>query len=142
VVKNPKYHYTAPTIYPGIYQPVFTKEQETVKIEGCKPTVNVIEFPGYYQIEMPAPGFEKEDFLIKTRNSSLLIVGSKKCGDLNEAKYHHHGFHCNYLTRTVDLPGDADTDFGTAEYKNGILYIYVYKTNYSAKNLPGFIIVY
>ncbi|THU39545.1 Hsp20/alpha crystallin family protein [Niastella caeni] len=143
VVKNPKYHYTAASIYPGIYQPVFTKEQEQLKIKGSKPPVNIIGFSDYYQIEMPAPGFRKEDFFIKTQGCSLVIVAYKKCCDAtNEAHYHHHGFHCRYISRSVELPGDADTEFGTAEYKNGILYIYLYKTNYPVQNAQNFIIVY
>lgn len=143
MVKNPKYHYTAASIYPGIYQPVFTKEQEPISIKASKPPVNIIEFPDYYQVEMPAPGFKKEDFFIKAQGHSLVILGYIKCSDtIKEACYRHHGFRCRYISRSVDLPGDADTEFGTAEYKNGILYIYLYKTSYPVQNYQNFIIVY
>jgi len=143
VVKKERYYYTAPAVYPGLYQPVFTKEQDSIKIKGSKPPVNIIEFPDYYLVEMPAPGFQKEEFLVKTQGCSLLIAGKKKCANISEeAHYHHHGFNSRYITRNVDLPGDADTEFGTAEYKNGVLYIYLYKTSYPLPNHQSFIIVY
>jgi HSP20 family protein len=143
MVKNPQYHSGTASIYPGIYQPVFTKEQEVVKIKGSKPPVNIMEFPDYYEIEMPAPGFQKGDFFIKTHGCSLLIVGYKKCLDFsNEAQYRQHGFQCKYVTRTIDLPNNADTEFGTAEYKNGVLYIYLYKTSCPVQNRQNLIIVY
>jgi HSP20 family protein len=143
MVKNPTYHSRTASIYPGIYQPVFTKEQEVVKIKASKPPVNIVEFPDYYEIQMPAPGFQKGELFIKTQGCSMLIIGYKRCPDCsNEALYHQHDFQCRYVTRSIDLPNDADTEFGTAEYKNGILYIYLYKTNCPVKNHQNFIIVY
>lgn len=61
---------------------------------------------------------------------------------MNAARYRHHGFHYRYIARNVDLPADADTEFGTAEYKNGILNIYLYKTSCPLENRQNFIIVY
>jgi HSP20 family protein len=143
VVKSAKYHHTSTAIYPGIYQPVFTKEQELVTVRGSKPPVNIIEFPDYYQVEMPAPGFKKEDFFIKTQGSTLIIVVHKRCSNITkDACYRQHGFHCRYIARNIDLPGDADTEFGTAEYNNGVLSIYLYKSGYSMPNCKNFIIVY
>jgi HSP20 family protein len=143
MVKNIKYHYTAASIYPGIYLPVFTKEQETLNVKGSKPPINIIEFSDHYQVEMSAPGFQKEDFFIKTLGYSLFVVGYKKCPNtINEERYHDHSFHCRYITRKIDLPGDADTEFGTAEYKNGVLYIYLYRASCPVKNNQNLIIVY
>jgi HSP20 family protein len=143
VVKNARYYYTATSIYPGIYQPDFSKEQEVKKIKGCKPPVNIMEFPDHYEVEMPVPGFQKEDLLVKTLGCSLLIAGYKKCSNtINEVRYHQHDFRYQFITSKIDLPGDADTEFGTAEFKNGILYIYLYKTSYPVQNRQNFIIVY
>lgn len=143
MVKYPKYHYTATNIYPGIYQPVFTREQEPIMVKSSKPPVNIIEFPDYYQIEMPVPGFQNHEFSIKTHGCSLVIVARKECSNsIEEAHYHLHSFRYQYITRTVNLPHDADTEFGTAAYKNGVLYIYLSKTNYPVPNNQNFIIVY
>lgn len=102
-----------------------------------------MEYADYYEIEMPAPGFQIDDFFVKTNGCSLLIVGYKKCLDqTGEVQYHQHGFQCKYVTRSIDLPNDADTEFGTAEYKNGVLYIYLYKTSCPVQNHQNCIIVY
>jgi len=143
MVKNVKYHSGAASIYPGIYQPVFTKEQDVVKIKSSKPPVNIMEYPDYYEIEMPAPGFQKDNFFIKTNGCSLLIVGYKKStANTDETQYHQHAFQCRYVSRSIDLPNDADTEFGTAEYTNGILYIYLYKASCPVQNHQNIIIVY
>ena len=102
--KNTQYHSRVTSIYPGIYQPVFTKDQDMVKVKGSKPPVNILEFPDYYQIEMPAPGFQKDQFFIKTQGCSLLIAGYKKCVDkISEVCYHQQDFRCKYITINVDL---------------------------------------
>ena len=142
MIKRLPYNSRASSVYPGIYQPCFTREQELVKIKGSKPPVNVIEFPDYYEIEMPAPGFSKDDFVIKSYGCSLLIAGSRKLAQMENALYHQHGFTHRHITRNVDLPADADTEFGTAEYKNGVLYIFLYKTSCPVQNNQNFIIVY
>jgi len=143
MIRKAQYQTRATSIYPGIYQPSFTKEQELVKIKGSRPPVNVIEFPDHYVIEMPAPGFSKDDLLIKCYGCSLLIAGNRKLTDKPEnAQYHRHGFNNRRITRNVDLPCDADTEFGTAELKNGVLSIYLYKTSYPVQNHQNFIIVY
>jgi len=143
MVKNVKYRSGTASIYPGIYQPVFTKEQEVVKIKSSKPPVNIMEFPDYYEVEMPVPGFQKDNFFIKANGCSLLIVGYKRSlNKTGEVQYHQHDFQCRYVTRSIDLPENADTEFGTAEYKNGVLYIYLYKTICPVQNHQNFIIVY
>lgn len=114
-----------------------------MRIKSSKPPVNIIEFPDYYQVELPAPGFQKNDFLVKTNGCSLLIIACKKNSDLHkEGRFHQHDFYCRYITRNIDLPGDADTEFGTAAYKNGVLYIYLYKTTCPVQNHQNFIMVY
>jgi HSP20 family protein len=122
---------------------MFTKEQESIKIRGRKPPVNIIEFADYYHVEMPAPGFQKEDFFIKTHGSSLLIIGYKRSSIAGkEGHFLLQGFQGRYITRSIDVPADADTEFGTAEYKNGVLYIYLYRSDFPVQNHQNFIIVY
>ncbi|HEY8894522.1 MAG TPA: Hsp20/alpha crystallin family protein [Niastella sp.] len=143
MIRKTSYHSGTASIYPGIYQPPFTKEQDLIKIKSSRPPVNIIEFPDCYEIEMPAPGFNKDDFLIKSQGCSLIIAVRKKVNDRPEkAQYRQHGFNYRHIARSVDLPADADTEFGTAEYKNGVLSIYLYKTSFPVQNHQNFIIVY
>jgi HSP20 family protein len=143
MIRKTSYHSGYNSIYPGIYQPSFSKEQELIKIKSSRPPVNIIEFPDCYEIEMPAPGFNKDDFIIKSQGCSLIIgVIRKKNETLENAQYRQHGFNYRHISRSVDLPADADTEFGTAEYKNGVLSIYLYKTSFPVQNHQNFIIVY
>ena len=143
MIRKTSYHSGGASIYPGIYQPSFTKEQELIKIKSSRPPVNIIEFPDCYEIEMPAPGFNKDDFIIKSQGCSLIItVSKKKNKTLENAQYRKHGFNYRHISRSVDLPADADTEFGTAEYKNGVLSICLYKTSIPVQNHQSFIIVY
>lgn len=122
---------------------MFTREQELIKLKGSRPPVNIIEFPDYYQIEMPAPGFQKDEFFVKTQGCTLLIAGYKRISSvIKQGYFHHQGFQGRYIMRHIDVPADADTEFGTAEYKNGMLYIYLYKSDYPVQNHQNLIIVY
>jgi HSP20 family protein len=143
MIKNLPYSKPA-SIYPGIFQLV--NEDGLLKTRGIKafkPPVNIIEFSDYYQIEMPAPGFKREEFYIRTFGCSISIIGKKiTAAKLKDTKYHDSSFNHDFLNRKVDLPADADTDFSTAEYKNGVLYIYLYKSNYPVSRQQSNIIVY
>lgn len=142
MMKKTPYHSVANSVYPGIYQPSFTNDQDLIKIKASKPPVNIIEFPDYYEIELPAPGFNKDDFIIKSQGCSLLIAGNKRQPQPGNALYRQHGFSYKHITKHIDLPPDADTEFGTAEYKNGVLTISLYKTSCPVQNHQNFIIVY
>lgn len=136
-------------IYPGIYEPMPGKEkelQEQLNKKGVivtKAPVNITEQTDHYKIEIAAPGFNREDFAINTFDRLLSVFAIKKNILFTEdSKYRDHGFTCNFIKREVKLPGDVDTDFGTAEYRNGILFIYLYKSIYHIKNRNGNIFVY
>lgn len=134
------------SIYPGIFRLLKSSEEGLLKTRGLKafkPPVNIIEFFDCYQIEMPAPGFKNDEFFIKTYGCSLSIIAKKALpAKHKDATYRDSSFSHDFLNRKVDLPADADTDFGTAEYKNGILNIYLYKSNYPASKGQNLIIVY
>lgn len=145
MIKNLPYFKPA-SIYPGIFQLMKGNEEGLLKtggIKAFKPPVNIIEYPDYYQVEMPAPGFKKEELFIKTYECSLSIVGRKITPpDPNDSNYHERSFCHDFLHRKIDLPADVDTDFGTAEYMNGILNIYLYKSSYRVGKHQNNIIVY
>lgn len=134
----------ATAVYPGVYQPApMSTPKQQGQIKSSRPPVNIIEFPEYYQVEMPAPGFRNNDFSVKTRDSSLSIIGNKRYANVdNEAHYHRHGFQAQYISRHVKLPANADTEFGTADYKNGVLNVYLYKTSSPVHHQQSIIIVY
>jgi HSP20 family molecular chaperone IbpA len=46
------------------------------------------------------------------------------------------------LKHLIDLPFDADTNFVTAEFRPGLLTLYLSKKDNQMKNYPGRIIIY
>ena len=71
-------------IYPGIYQPLPDKEREISRQlrrkGGVKlhPASRIFKENGLYRIEVPAPGFSKEDFVVYTNGPLLSINGKRK----------------------------------------------------------------
>jgi HSP20 family protein len=146
---NDTYYSEHACIYPGTYEPMPGKDkemQEQLSKRGIiidKAPVNISEQTNHYKIEIAAPGFTREDFIIDTSDRFLSVFAMKKKLVLSEdPKYSAHGFTCNYIKREVKLPGDIDSEFGTAEYRNGILCIYLYKSIYHITNRQGHIYVY
>lgn len=149
MLDNDIYYSEHASIYPGKYEPMPWKEKELLEefkkggIRRDKPPVNICEQTDQYRIEIAAPGFSREDFVIYTYNHLLSIFAmNKKIVMPEDSHYRVRSFICNYIKRDVDLPVDVDTDFGTAEYRNGILFIYLYKSSYQTKNRHVQIIVY
>lgn len=118
------------TVYPGSYIQQPWKEKALTKRLGRKgalfvsPPVNITEHPFHYTIEMPAPGFEREDFFIHTRNRQLTVIAAHSGTD---KRLHPHQFRGKCIKIDIELPGDIDTEFGTAEYRHGILCVYLVK---------------
>lgn len=136
-------------IYPGGYVPLFNTEEVWKELghpgEGnvILPPVNVTEFPDSFKIEAAIPGMKREDFLIDADNNVLSIsVLHKECEREANKNFQLHEFNYNCFNRHVILPENADTEFVKAEYKSGILTIYVPKLIHPAINQHTRIVVY
>jgi len=122
-------------IYPGIYQPLPDKEREISRQlrrkGGVKlhPASRIFKENGLYRIEVPAPGFSKEDFVVYTNGPLLSINGKRKKLPEPETKnLAEEASMEEAIAWEVSLPADADTDFVAAECRNGTLYLYVYRS--------------
>lgn len=92
------------------------------------PSVNITESGDCYKIEIALPGVDRESFLVYAEKNVLSVYAvqhHQKIGD--PEKFRLHEFSCNCFERHIELPGDADTEFVSAEYKEGVLRIYVPK---------------
>lgn len=144
-MKNtPKQH---PSAYPGEYTPSLRMEEldkafQKVNVEVSKPLVTITEQPAFYKLQMTAPGYGREDFYLTAHGRVLSISAMNKKSVDEKEHFHAKGEPVECIRRSVILPKDSDTEFVTAEYRNGVLDIFFYKTTSPADNRETQIIVY
>ncbi len=88
------------------------------------PAVNVREEEDGFEIQVAAPGMEKEDFNIDL-DGNLLTVSSEREDEVEEEKgFARKEFSYQSFNRTFTLPENTiDSEKIIAKYKNGILRI-------------------
>jgi HSP20 family protein len=97
-------------------------EDETWK---STPAVNIFERKDKFEIEIAAPGLEKEDFKIDLKDDYLTVSSEKK--ESKEEKEKGKTVRCEFkyssFQRSFALPQDVDTSKIKASHKNGVLTI-------------------
>jgi len=88
------------------------------------PSINVRDKKNHYELEVAAPGYEKDDFKISTGNG-VLTISAETSSEKKEEKedYLRQEFSCSSFTRTFSLPEDAEEDKIKAHYEHGVLTI-------------------
>jgi len=89
------------------------------------PAVNIYETNEKFEIEIAAPGLEKEDFKIDLKNDYLLVYSEKKDKkeEKEKGKVVRSEFRYSSFQRSFALPKDIDATAINATHKNGILII-------------------
>ena len=102
------------------------------------PAVNIYENNEKFEIEIAAPGLEKEDFKIDLRNDHLVVYSEKKDKkeEKEKGKVVRSEFRYSSFQRMFALPKEVDVANIKATHKNGILTIELpkkteYKENWS-----------
>lgn len=92
------------------------------------PAVNISEQADKYKIEVAAPGYTKEDFMVDVDNNVLSIFSEKK-NDNNEnnGNFTKREFNYSSFRRTFTLPDTANVESIQAKYDNGILVVEIAK---------------
>jgi HSP20 family protein len=89
---------------------------------GFIPATNIIENDNTFQIELAAPGMQKEDFKINLENNVLTISSEKKTEKKEEmGNYTRKEFQYGTFCRSFTLPKTVETEKIKAVYENGIL---------------------
>ncbi len=92
------------------------------------PSVNIKEEDESYQIEVAAPGLDKEDFKIEFENDTLRIFSEKKEEKESDLeKYSRKEFSYQSFCRSFTLPVTADGEKISASYEKGILIVSIPK---------------
>jgi len=100
------------------------------------PAVNVIENNDSFQLEIAAPGMNKNDFRIKIDNNILTIAGKKEHNkEDNNNKYTRKEFSYCSFERSFTLPNTVNSENINASYENGVLNLIIPKKE-EAKEKP------
>ena len=84
--------------------------------------VNIKEIETGYELELVAPGFDKEDFKIKLDKNLLTISGEKKkAGEGTTDKYIRKEYTNQVFERSFTVEETIDAENISAKYVNGIL---------------------
>jgi HSP20 family protein len=137
------------SVYPGEYIPLLNTEELMAELkrphEGIvvRPHINISEERELVKIEVDIPGLRREDFFINIENNILSIaVLHKKFNAKHKERFQLHEFNYECFNRHIILPENVDTEFVSAEYKTGILKMYLPKTDYPSKLTSAQVIVY
>ena len=121
--------------YPGLYEPVRENRERLMAGREApdaiisKPPINITEAGDMYKIDFSIPGFKREQIFIEAKGNRLLIEAGNQREPLNENEYcRTMEYDCEYIRREVVVPGNVDTGFLSAEYKDGILTICMFQT--------------
>jgi HSP20 family protein len=102
------------------------------------PAVNIFENNEKFEIEVAAPGLEKEDFKIDLKNDHLVVYSEKKDKkeEKEKGKVVRSEFRYSSFQRSFALPKEIDVANIKALHKNGVLTIELpkkteYKENWS-----------
>ncbi|QEC65783.1 Hsp20/alpha crystallin family protein [Panacibacter ginsenosidivorans] len=135
-------------VYPGEYIPMpeielLLAELKITGKDAAKPPVNMDEFKDCFRIEMVIPGVKREDILVRIEENNILsvMVLHKEEKERNR-KLKIHEFESDCLARKIILPGNVDTEFISAEYRQGILSFYIPKNGKRSGSAINQVFVY
>ena len=114
---------------PGLFDEFFTGNLLPNYIEEgawkSTPAVNIYETNEKFEIEIAAPGLEKEDFKIDLKDDYLMVYSEKKDkkDEKEKGKVVRIEFRYSSFQRSFAIPKDIDASAINATHKNGILLI-------------------
>ena len=88
------------------------------------PAVNIKEIDNRYDVEVAAPGFQKQDFKVDVENGVLTISAeNKKETESEKENYTRREFSYSSFSRSFTLPENVKEDNINARYENGVLHV-------------------
>lgn len=95
---------------------------------GNLPAINVKENERNYEVEIAAPGMNKEDFNISIDQGILTVVAEQREErEQKEKNFTRREFECTSFSRSFNLPADTNEEDIEAHYENGILNLAIAK---------------
>jgi HSP20 family protein len=112
-------------VFPAVFNRFFNDDFDNyfnIGNRGYMPATNVVENEKEFEIEIAAPGMEKEDIRINIENNVLTISSEKEVKkEEKEKNYTRREFSYGSFCRSFTLPKTVDVDHINASYEKGIL---------------------
>ena len=106
-----------------------SNNKETMIVADWTPSVDISETEGEYQIQVEIPDVKKEDVKVTLEDGVLTIQGQRKQEqEESGTKYHRIERSYGSFARTFSFPDVIETDKVRAEYKDGVLHLYLPKS--------------
>jgi HSP20 family protein len=106
-------------------------DESSLRPTACwSPIVDVLETPDAYIFRVELPGVGKSNISVEVAGSHLRLSGERP-GDTDppHAAYHRIERVHGVFERTFTLPGPVDADKAEAKYLDGLLEVYLPKTD-------------
>lgn len=111
-------------VFDSVFNDTFFSRRTVSRV----PAANISETADRYQIELAAPGLQKEDFKINLDGDMLSIsVERNPQNTMNERNYSKREYSYNSFVRSFILPESADDNNIEARYTDGVLHVDVAK---------------
>ena len=95
------------------------------------PAINVMETEKEYEVELAAPGLDKEDFKVHVDEDNALHIEMEKKSENREGKKHgrylRREFSYEKFQQTLLLPEDVDAEKIEARVEKGVLNVHLPK---------------
>lgn len=110
-----------------IFDDPFFKPTHTKSIRST-PLVNISESKESYNVNIAAPGINKEDFSIDLKENVLVISAKAKASEeAKSEKFTRREFNYTEFKRSFNLPEDANKEKISANHVNGVLEVKIPK---------------
>jgi len=136
-------------VYPGEYAILPAVKERLYNMTSAhvyrviKPRVNIIEKEDSFEIDVLLPGRLREDLFVYVHGSALsLAILVKKTIKEKKQTRQINEVDTMYMQKHIALPGNADPEFMSAEYKQGVLHICIPKTGDKPAAVEKQVIVY
>lgn len=107
-----------------IFADTYARREDDVMSRGAwVPPVDIFQTDDHVLVlKVELPDLRREDITLNVENHTLTIAGQKRPDEsVKEHQFHRIERTFGSFSRSFSLPGTADTNAISAEYKNGVL---------------------
>lgn len=125
------------SFFPSLFSDFFGDNWLMPKFHATTPAINVSETDKSYNVEVAAPGMNKEDFSISLANDGDLVISMEKKTDSKEEnkdrKYLRREFGYSKFEQRLTLPDNVEKQNISAQMTDGVLTITIPKMTEAEK---------